>query len=211
MGSINAITQTPVTFNGSIPFLETLYHSTAIKTFEILKLTGLPAELLNDKIVVFSLSRSRIYKNAYYRSGVSERGRQVDIQKLEILDNFLVRLIETIVNGNSILILVDDLPYNCSEREIRREPFAEDRVCFVDKIASVSDRKPLTGIYKVLAKKNQAVYYLDPKEDLCFEEDCLVFKNGVPIYADRSPHFSSSSEKILSEFFRLKFETFGYR
>jgi hypothetical protein len=196
--SINSGVSTPVSYNGSIPFLMQLYNSSLSKTDSIPDLIGLPSNMIQDKIIIFSISRSRIYKNEYYFSSALERKNAADKEKLKMLELFLLNLIEVALAANSKILIVDDVPYTCSSTDLRRELFAREKICFIDKKLSNLDRKPLSNIYKSLLRRFSDVYYIDPNKDLCLSERCRVFINGRPVYADQSPHFSLESKNILS-------------
>lgn len=161
----------------------------------------LATQLRPGDIVMFSLSRSRVYGKRGYR-GVSRRGKQSNAI-LADLRSGLSALLEVAQTRNARLVLVDDIPLLCG-----REDFIVYRAtrrlgeCSSSRRVSRDDREPLSELYRSIV---EPVDYLDPHDSLCEAETCKPLRDGKPLYGDGAAHFSNFHPAPLREFFKRWF------
>jgi peptidoglycan/LPS O-acetylase OafA/YrhL len=147
-------------------------------------------------IVVFSWARDRVVIEG-------SLPREKKINSIKILMGKIKDIASVVNNNGGIIILVDDIPKTCNrsvifEYDIRRQGQLD--LCSTTLEISRKDRMGLTEMYKSLLKGG--IYYFDPHDYLCISRKCGVTLSNpnILIYGDESPHFTTSSSKLLSKY-----------
>ncbi|MCP9814986.1 acyltransferase family protein [Synechococcus lacustris] len=160
-------------------------------------------------ILVYSMSRNRLYldgrlsnpKQSYEFPGRSRFGQENKVS-MSLLSSAIVRLADFAISRGGKFVVIDDIPVPCGVSEFSSR-FKE---CSTPRSISLSDRRPLTQLLKEISSSRPDIFYLDPHDSLCEEDDCKSVLKGAPLYGDNSPHISMESQFVLKDFFKSEFE-----
>lgn len=197
-----------VSYFGGIQFIRSIFNNKNCVTNlcyedELKQIQSLFDETVRPgDIVMFSMSRSRLYlPSRYVHEGKSRNGFE-NIEKIKLLKDALFSLKKITLSRKATLIFVDDVPAICSPHDFVRINFTED-ACIIDNKESIDDRAPLTKLYQSLL--DEKTLYVDPHSALCNDEKCKFFVDNKPIYSDTSPHISEVNKYVLAPFFEQFF------
>jgi peptidoglycan/LPS O-acetylase OafA/YrhL len=200
-----------VSYFGGIKFIRSIFNDISCLSLDCFsnELGNLEQQfekvLKANDIVIFSMSRSRLYLPSNYNfEGVSRKGLE-NTEKIKLLKEALMMMKAIVINKGGSIIFVDDIPVICSLDNFMRSNFVQDS-CQINYEQSLADREPLSNLFESLLGEN--VMYIDPHDSLCSSEDCVFIKSDASIYSDTSPHISENHKFILSTLFEDKLKIF---
>ena len=161
------------------------------------RLRFLTSEMRSNDVLIFSMARDRLYDRDF---DGSPRRTDVRSDHLSSLKAALADMLRRMQRLDVPLVLVDDIPKLCSRSSFTiAKAVGRLEDCAVPRDVSLEDREPLSQLYREL--EAMGALYLDPHDVLCEPGHCSSVREGNPIYADASPHFTQAAPAPLTAFF----------
>ncbi|WP_435945770.1 acyltransferase family protein [Dryocola sp. BD586] len=111
--------------------------------------------------------------------------------------------IKDIVNSKSTLYLIGDTP---GSKKLMFECLAKNSLPINRLLNSANcdtsepkENKAINPTLESIAKKYSKVYFIDPREALCYGNSCNVIINGKPVYTDYG-HLSKTGSTLVGEY-----------
>lgn len=155
-------------------------------------------------IVAVSVDRAKILgENIYYFSSLSYLERKLAVKRASSLSNNFQQYIESfgeaVAEKGGIVLLIGDVPM------MRRDPrlcsWRAWKDCGIDKKISNIHASPINNAFKTTAEKLDNVFFWNPHDLLCEEEDCLPKINHIYAFINKG-HISDKASEYLYPFFR---------
>ena len=107
-------------------------------------------------------------------------------------------LVEVSSSRNVPVLIVDDIPGFGGDDNFYPAFAFYGQGPSVSRGQALVNRAYHTGLLMRFVNASEKIFYYDPLPDLCSADTCSAVINGIPVYADGSPHFSRKGALILS-------------